>query len=154
MSERIVVEIPVGPLTISADEGAIVSVRFGDWGETGRSEILERAKVEILEYFSGRRKRFTLPVNPQGTEYQKKVWRSLMEIPYGDIRTYSWVSEIAGGSPRSAGNALGANPIPIIIPCHRVLRKDGSIGGYSSGVEIKRYLLELERLHLNESVLK
>ncbi len=144
MYESAVIEVPIGSIAITAKNGAIISLRFENPEKYGDGAGLKTAEREIREYFAGKRKKFTLPVEPEGTEYQKRVWKAVMAIPYGETRTYRWVADVAGGSPRSAGNALGANPIPIIIPCHRVLRKDGSIGGYSSGTEIKRYLLKLE----------
>ncbi len=145
---------PIGPITIGKRDEYLVFLLFEDRKGDCESNLLKTAEKEIMNYFKGNLREFTVPIRPEGTGYQKKVWRVAMEIPYGEIRTYEWIAEKAGGSPRSAGNALGANPIPIIIPCHRVIRKDGSLGGYSSGTGIKRILIEHERLHLGESVLK
>ena len=144
----------MGPISIGERDGYLVLLSFTD--ERGRcgSALLKHAENELMQYFQEKLREFTVPIRLEGTEYQRKVWQAIMEIPYGETRTYEWVAERAGGSPRSAGNALGANPIPIIIPCHRVVRKDGSLGGYSSGIAIKRRLIEHERLHLGESVLK
>jgi methylated-DNA-[protein]-cysteine S-methyltransferase len=139
------IETPLGPITGVAENGAITYLLFGKTdAEDNRIYILDLFQKEIEEYFSGIRREFTIHINPKGTEYQKKVWSAAMEIPYGETRSYEWIAKKAGGSPRSVGNALGANPIPIIIPCHRVIRKDGSLGGYSSGIERKRFFLELE----------
>ena len=145
---------PLGPISAGEREGYLVFLSFTDEGGDCESAPLRDAEHELMEYFHGNLMEFTVPLRPQGTEYQRKVWDAALKIPYGEVRTYGWVSGIAGGSPRSAGNALGANPIPIIIPCHRVIRADGSIGGFSSGMEIKRTLMDMERLHLGESVLK
>ncbi len=145
---------PIGPISIGEREGHIVFLSFTDEKGSCGSAPLKDAKYELMQYFQGDLREFTVPIGPEGTEYQRKVWHVIMEIPYGETRTYEWVAERAGGSPRSAGNALRTNPIPIIIPCHRVVRKDGSLGGYSSGLKIKSFLLEHERLHLDESVLK
>lgn len=153
MSDSIVIETPIGPIAVFCEDTFISAIKFGDYGSSGDAKILMEAKKEIEEYFDGRRKRFTLPLKPGGTDYQKKVWSAALKISYGGTRTYQWISELAGGSPRSAGRALAANPIPIIIPCHRVIKKDGKLGGYSSGIGIKRFLLEHERLHSGESVL-
>ncbi len=146
----------LGPIGIEEKDGAIVSLRFEDFEESerGASTLLEEAERQILEYLDGKRRDFDLPLEPHGTEYQKRVWKAVMKIPYGETQTYRWISEMAGGSPRSAGNALGANPIPVLIPCHRVVRSDGSPGGYSSGIRVKKALLDMERLHSGESVLK
>ncbi len=143
--DSIMLETPFGPITISSDKSAVKSIRLGNYGEHGNSRLLKAAKRELEEYFDGKRKAFTVPVKTEGTRYQRKVWSATLKIPYGETRTYGWIAEIAGGSARSAGNALGANPIPIIIPCHRIIRADGEIGGYGGGLEIKRFLLEHEK---------
>ena len=135
----------LGILSIESQGECITSLSFHGTEDNDESPVLLDAKQEIMEYLKGKRKSFTVPLCPKGTEYQKRVWDAASKIPYGETRTYSWVAKIAGGSLRSAGNALGANPIPIMIPCHRVVRADGSIGGYSSGIKIKRFLIEHER---------
>ncbi len=84
-------------------------------------------------------------VEPEATEYQRRVWSVVASIPCGETRSYSWVAERAGGSPRAVGQALARNPFPLIIPCHRVVGKDGSLTGYAGGLELKRRLLEMER---------
>lgn len=145
---------PIGPISIGERDGYLVLLSFTDGRGDCETPILKQAEHELMEYFRGERKEFTVPVRPRGTEYQRRVWQSIMGIPYGETRTYLWVAERAGGSPRSVGNALGSNPIPVIIPCHRVIRADGSLGGFSSGTGLKKRLLEIERLHLDESVLK
>ena len=146
----------VGFVMLEERDGSIVRLSFLPEKEryADESPLLLKAETQLKEYFAGERRSFEVPLAPEGTDYQKRVWGAALKIPYGEVRTYRWISEIAGGSPRSAGNALGANPIPIMIPCHRVVRTDGSIGGFSSGTEVKRKLLEIERLHLDESVLK
>jgi len=105
------------------------------------------AMSELAEYFEKIRQEFTCEtIFTEGTEFEKKVWETLKEIPYGETRTYKWLAEKIGRPQafRAVGNALGKNPIPIIFPCHRVIEADGSIGGYSGGVNIKRRLLEFE----------
>jgi methylated-DNA-[protein]-cysteine S-methyltransferase len=105
------------------------------------------AKTELTEYFEGKRVEFTLQTEfLLGTEFEKSVWTDLTRIPYGETRTYKWLAEKTGHpqASRAVGNALGKNPIPIVFPCHRIIESDGSIGGYSSGVDIKRRLLEIE----------
>ncbi|MBN1327124.1 MAG: methylated-DNA--[protein]-cysteine S-methyltransferase [Candidatus Cloacimonetes bacterium] len=108
--------------------------------------IIEKAKRQLIEYFKGTRRNFALPVKPEGTEFQQKVWHLLMDIPYGDTLTYQELAERAGNSKasRAVGIANSKNPISIIIPCHRVVRKNGESGGYAGGVVNKKYLLRLE----------
>ena len=136
---------PVGDLSISEDEGAIVALDWG-WGSVQtETDLLVRAREQVHEYFDGKRREFDLPLAPLGSPYRQRVWQALCKIPYGTTRTYGEVAAIAGGSPRSVGTANGSNPIPIIIPCHRVLASNG-IGGYSGGdgLDTKRALLQLE----------
>ena len=136
---------PVGDLTVFAEDGAIVAV---DWGwvrdQVPTPELL-RARAQLQEYFDGTRTAFDLPLAPAGTAYRQGVWRELIRIPYGATRSYGDIARLAGGSARSVGQANGRNPIPIIIPCHRVLASVG-LGGYSGGdgLPTKTYLLELE----------
>lgn len=102
---------------------------------------------ELTDYFGGKDTGFSQTVQfLTGTEFEKKVWNCLKEIPFGETRTYRWVAEKAGNpaATRAAGKALSKNPVPIVLPCHRVIETDGSIGGYSSGINIKRRLLDME----------
>lgn len=103
---------------------------------------------ELEDYLGGRLRRFSMPFRfPQGTAFQQKVWRTLLTIPYGETRSYGWLAARVG-SPRAAravGQAVGRNPLPIIIPCHRIISADGSLGGFSCGVPVKKWLLELEQ---------
>lgn len=104
-------------------------------------------KIELSAYFSGNLRAFNQEiVFLDGTEFEKSVWRAAREVPYGETRTYKWLSERVGkpGAYRAVGQALSKNPVPIVIPCHRIIESDGNIGGYSEGVEIKRRLLEME----------
>jgi methylated-DNA-[protein]-cysteine S-methyltransferase len=138
---------PVGDLTIFEEDGAIVAVEWG-WGDRqSPSPLLLKAKAALDHYFDGKPLPADLPLNPRGTPYRQKVWQALRAIPAGQTRTYLDIAAIAGGSPRSVGGANGANPIPIFIPCHRVVSTTG-LGGYSAGdgLETKSALLALERL--------
>ena len=148
MHERLI-DSPVGLLTLRAEDGALTAILFGDQrtGLSGSDQILDQAEAELKEYFAGERKEFTVPVRLMGTEFQKKVWAALAEIPYGGTATYG---EIAAriGSPkacRAVGTANHHNPVPIIVPCHRVIGAGGSLTGYGGGLEVKAYLLTLER---------
>ena len=115
------------------------------------SLILE-AHNELEEYFKGKRKEFTISLSPEGTEFQKKVWQELMKIPYGETRSYKDIA-IKIGKPtaaRAIGMANNKNRMLIVIPCHRVIGQNGSLVGYASGVDMKKYLLELEEKHKND----
>lgn len=136
---------PVGDLTVSEEDGAIVAVDWG-WGrDQTETELLTRACEQLQEYFDRVRTGFDLPLAPRGTAYRRRVWAALRDIPPGTTRTYAELARIAGGSARSVGQANGANPIPVLIPCHRVVAT-GGVGGYSGGdgLATKRFLLQLE----------
>ena len=143
------VESPLGPLTIAARDGAIVALRFGGsarWGPAGG--VLDEAARQLDEYFAGARHAFDLPLAPAGTDFHRRVWQALRTIPWGCTRSYGAVASDL--RPRTAARAVGgackANPIPIIVPCHRVVAADGGLGGYSGGegCDTKRRLLEHE----------
>ncbi len=136
---------PIGDLTISEEDGEIVAVDWG-WGrDQSVTPLLARARAALLDYFDGA-PLADLPLAPAGTVYRRKVWAALREIPAGQTRTYIDIARVAGGSARSVGGANSRNPIPIFIPCHRVVAV-GGIGGYSGGdgLETKRRLLALEQ---------
>ncbi len=112
-----------------------------------KPEKLKMVSRQLEEYFVGKRKIFTCKLDlDQGTGFQQKVWEALQSIPYGQTKSYAWIAEAIGQSKavRAVGGANGKNPIPIIVPCHRVIRKDGNIGGYTGGLDKKRFLLDLE----------
>lgn len=139
----------LGTLYLTFSSGVLNSITFSKPADVllkcGEGTTL--AATQLTEYFERARQTFTCETSfAEGTEFEKKVWETLREIPYGETRTYKWLAEKIGRphSFRAVGNALGKNPIPIIFPCHRVIETDGSLGGYSAGTEIKRRLLELE----------
>lgn len=141
---------PVGPLSIAEEDGAIVSL---DWGWPALEEsspLLEKARDQLAAYFDGTGHGFDLPFNPHGTAFQRRVWQRLSKIPYGATATYGDLAMDLDSGPRAIGGACGRNPIPILIPCHRVLGANGSLGGYSGwdGVDTKRALLQLEGISL------
>lgn len=110
-------------------------------------EILKRAQTQLVEFLEGKRRELDFAVDlSEGTTFQRKVWRTILRIPYGRVRSYKWVAARVGGPrhARAVGLALGANPVPLIVPCHRVVAHDGSLGGFSCGLRIKRRLLALE----------
>lgn len=148
MVERLM-NSPVGQLTLRAEPGALAAVLFGDQrqGLPEDGPVLDQAERELAEYFSGKRRIFTVPVRLSGTEFQKKVWEALREIPYGETTTYGRIAARIGrpGACRAVGMANHRNAIPIIIPCHRVIGADGGLTGYAGGLNVKSYLLDWER---------
>lgn len=145
-------ETIVGKMRIIADEDAIVEIQFvrenKSLGDAQRQEtpLLLEAKRQLEEYFAGLRASFSLPLNPQGTEFQKKVWQQLEAIPFGETRTYGQIAAAIGQpkASRAVGGANHNNPIAIMIPCHRVIGANGKMVGYGGGVDIKEKLLQLE----------
>lgn len=136
----------LGYVTISEEGGCITGLSFDDSGIVSSNGTIDDAFVQLDEYLSRERKVFDLKYSLKGTEFQKKVWGALLRIPYGKIISYREEAEIAGNpnASRAVGNANGRNPIAIFIPCHRVIKSDGTLGGYSSGLDIKKRLLTLE----------
>ena len=115
--------------------------------EQGESARLDAARRQLLDYLAGRRNTFDVPLDlSQGTSFQRKVWRTLQRVSYGKLRSYQWIAARVGGRhyARAVGNAVGANPLPIVVPCHRIAAHDASLGGFSGGLSMKRKLLSLE----------
>jgi methylated-DNA-[protein]-cysteine S-methyltransferase len=137
---------PLGPLTIREDEGAIVALDFGWSRECEETGLLALARDQLVEYFDGARRAFNLPLSPAGSVFQKTVWARMMRIPYGRTDSYGELARVLGSSARAVGMACGANPIPVFIPCHRVIGAGGRLTGYSGGdgLATKRYLLQHE----------
>lgn len=111
------------------------------------SAQLEAARDQLLDYLAGRRNTFDVPLDlSQGTSFQRQVWRTLQRVPFGKLRSYQWIAARVGGRhyARAVGNAVGANPLPIVVPCHRIVAHDASLGGFSGGLSMKRKLLLLE----------
>lgn len=149
------IETELGKVYVGEEDGEIILTTFDkgevEESEEGSTEILEEAEKQILEYFKGKRKEFRLPLKLKGTDFQKRVWKALEEIPYGETRSYQEIAE-AVHSPkafRAVGNANNKNPISIIIPCHRVIGKSGKLVGYGGGLDKKEYLLHLEEQFKN-----
>lgn len=136
---------PVGDITIAIDGGSVVSLDWGWARDQAVDDLLLKAKTQLDDYFDGGSRAFDLPLQPAGTEFQRRVWSLMQEIPYGGTMTYGEMSDRLNSSARAVGMACGANPIPLIIPCHRVLAANG-MGGYSGdgGVETKVALLRRE----------
>ena len=135
----------IGPVEIVENGEAITGLFFCNDPPfiCGENALIRQAIKELDEYFAGKRRIFTLPVQPSGTEFQKKVWRALCDIPYGETRSYGQIARAVGNPKacRAVGMANHRNPISIVIPCHRVIGADGSLTGYGGGLRIKETLL-------------
>lgn len=146
---------PIGELLICEENGYITQIRFFHpedncdlkKSERKRTPLIEKCMLQLTEYFEGKRIEFDLPLNPSGTEFQKKDWAALQKIPYGQTCSYKDIAIAIGNEKacRAVGMANHNNPISIVIPCHRVVGADGSLTGYGGGLHIKKYLLELEQ---------
>jgi methylated-DNA-[protein]-cysteine S-methyltransferase len=136
---------PIGDLTISAEDGALVALDWGWARDQSSDALLDRAKAQLEAYFDGKAETFDLPLSPAGTAFQQRVWTLMQTISYGKTMSYGEMADTLSSAARAVGMACGANPIPVIIPCHRVLAASG-MGGYSGegGVETKVALLRLE----------
>jgi methylated-DNA-[protein]-cysteine S-methyltransferase len=153
-----VVPSPIGSLLLIADKHALVEMCFAgswkasdiapDWRRGG--DLLAHATAQLAEYFAGERREFELPLAPAGTEFQHRVWHTLRAIPFGSTISYAELARRIGEptAMRAVGAANGKNPIPVIIPCHRVIGSDGSLIGFGGGLPLKRRLLELEQMAL------
>jgi methylated-DNA-[protein]-cysteine S-methyltransferase len=145
-----VANTPLGPVTVASTPKGLAAIQFG--GQTPEGGILdESANREILgqleEYFQGKRVRFEVPLDLNGTAFQMAVWRELQNIPYGETRSYGEIAARIGkpGAARAVGMANHDNPIAVVIPCHRVIGRDGSLTGYAGGLHLKEELLSLEQ---------
>lgn len=157
-----IVKTPLGDMSIFADADAIVAIEYGRGAVLGGGEgaqaspLLENAREQLGEYFFARRQQFNLPLSPQGTPFQHRVWRAMLDIPFGQTLTYGEVAKRLNSSPRAVGGACRSNPIAIVVPCHRIVAaaprqkntfQKYALGGYSggSGPETKKRLLRLEQ---------
>lgn len=153
---------PVDSLLLTAEEDSLTGIYFAsgkhppaigeDWKEQPRHPVLRAAKKQLDEYFAGRRRRFDLPLAPQGTPFQLAVWQALRDIPYGETRSYGDIARRIGRpkAMRAVGAANGANPISIVVPCHRVIGADGTLTGYGGGLPRKQKLLVLEHVPVGQ----
>ena len=138
---------PIGEVTVSEEDGQILALDWGRGRDQTRTPLLADAITQLQDYFDGTRAVFDLPLAPHGTAFQRRVWDALRAIPPGDTRSYGDLARALGSSARAIGQANGANPIPILIPCHRVLAAGGALGGYSGGdgPTTKQWLITHER---------
>jgi len=153
---------PIGPLLLVASDRGLVRLEFhgdtkldwlqsrekADWAES--SEKLKLFRRELEEYFAGKRREFTFPLDLRGTDFQKKCWRALLHIPYGETRSYADIARAIGRpkAVRAVGGANHQNPVAIVVPCHRVIGSGGSLTGYGGGLPLKEKLLQLEGARL------
>ncbi len=146
---------PVGRLELVAHAGALVAIHFdaapdgGSGSQRGGSAVLTRAHRQLCEYFAGDRRAFDLPLRPTGTDFQRRVWGVLATVPWGTTTTYGEIARRLGlppGASRAVGAANGANPLPVVLPCHRVVGRDGRLTGYAGGLDRKATLLRLEHV--------
>ena len=148
------IDSPVGPLMLAADDAGLRHIEFRDnrhpadrtdW-HGGEHPILQTAETQLAEYFAGSRRDFDLPLAPQGTEFQLQVWHELARIPFGATISYAQLAQRIGNpsGTRAVGAANGRNPLPIVLPCHRVIGADGSMTGFGGGLPTKEFLLRLE----------
>ena len=149
-------DTPIGRLLIAGDDAAVRRIEFPKDGQAGRPEAgwvespkgpIAEAVRQLREYFAGSRTEFDLPLSPEGTEFQRSVWRRLQEIPYGETISYGELAKRVGNpkASRAVGAANGQNPIPIVIPCHRVIGSNGKLTGFGGGLPTKEALLGLEK---------
>lgn len=143
-------ETNIGKIKIAEEENKIIQISITDNNLDGRveeTEIIKDTYIQIKEYLDGKRREFQVQINPKGTEFMKKVWNELMNIPYGKTCSYGEIAEKIGNpkASRAVGMANNKNPIMIIIPCHRVIGKNGKMVGYAGGIDIKEKLLNIEK---------
>lgn len=149
-------ESPIGRLYVAADETTVRALAFaGNWPrihsslgivQEGSNRLTQQTITQLQEYFAGERQVFDLPLHLAGSEFQRRTWQALQEIPYGETRSYSEQADAIGqpDAVRAIGHTNGLNPFSIIIPCHRVIAKSGKLAGYAGGIAAKQYLLQLE----------
>lgn len=143
------IDTKIGTISIIEENQKIIAIQMKEEKEAVLKEtpLLKETEKQLIEYLEGNRKSFQVPLNPKGTEFMKKVWTALQKIPYGETRTYEEIAKKIGSpkAARAVGMANHVNPIPIIIPCHRVIGKNGKLVGYALGMKKKEFLLELEK---------
>ena len=143
-------DTPLGGLRLHSQAGLLTAIDFdaGPQGQRVEHPVLDEAERQLSEYFDGKRTEFDLPLASEGSEFQKKVWAELRRIPYGETARYGDIARRLGYEPvisRAVGVANASNPLPIVVPCHRVIGSDGKLTGYAGGVDRKQALLELEQ---------
>tara|TARA_B100001173_G_scaffold53717_1_gene44459 strand:+ start:332 stop:775 length:444 start_codon:yes stop_codon:yes gene_type:complete len=138
----------IGWIAISEENNLITSIKFGKKKNRGKSQVLTKLKKQILEFIIGKRTQFSIKLHLEGSILQKKIWKQLSKIDYGTTKTYGDIARVLQTSPRYVGNVCGQNNHLIVIPCHRVIRSDGTLGGFSGlgGIKLKQKILNLEKV--------
>ena len=166
ISEYSMIKSEIGDLMLVTDGSALAGLYFAGcdhiptvskhWTRNDRHPVLQMAAHQLEEYFAGKRTKFSVPLRLTGTEFQEKIWREIARIPFGETITYSELADRAGASHavRAAGTTTGRNPVSIIVPCHRVVGKNGDMCGFAGGLERKRHLLALENAETGQVTLK
>ena len=137
----------IGWITISEEKNLVTSIKFGKNKNKGKNIVLIKLKKQILEFIKGKRKKFSIKLHITGSSLQKKIWKQLSNIRYGNTKTYGEIAEVLRTSPRYVGNVCGQNNHLLVIPCHRVIRSDGRLGGFSGlgGIKLKQKLIKIEQ---------
>jgi methylated-DNA-[protein]-cysteine S-methyltransferase len=158
MTHYTIIDSPIGKLTLTAERNALTAVLFARtdgtatldaaWQHDDAHPVLAKARIQLGEYFAGKRTRFNLPLEPAGTAFQRAVWDALLDVPFGATSTYGALAAQVGRpkAARAVGGAVGDNPIAVVIPCHRIIGKDGSLTGFGGGLPRKTILLQLESM--------
>ena len=144
-------DTPIGNLRLISNGAQLINIEFaGQYGASDAVEIsdtvLAACAGQLTDYFAGKRRRFELPLAARGTPFQQSVWAALADIPYGELRSYRDIANSIGNpaAVRAVGSANGRNPLPIVVPCHRVIGSNGALTGFAGGLPVKKYLLQLE----------
>lgn len=152
----LIFDSPIGPIGVTAVDDAVVRLELGPppaaaGGSAAARALCRRVRAELQAYLAGRLRAFTVPLRPVGSDFQQRAWQALCAIPYGATASYGAIATALGdpGLSRAVGAACGANPIPLIIPCHRVTASGGGLGGFAYGPAVKRWLLDLESPQLS-----
>jgi len=159
MNSYSILKSTVGDLLLVADETHLIGIYFSgekhapatrDWKRNPDHTVLKQTARELDEYFNGTRTTFSVPLRYDGTKFQQEIWRQISQISFGKTISYTELAKRAGapGAPRAAGTATGQNPLSIIIPCHRVVGRNGGLRGYAGGLDRKRHLLEVEKIRI------
>jgi len=149
-TSHLIIDSPVGELLLTEADGALTALQMEPFAErpttTSRNSLLTKARKQLDRYFAGRLTQFDLPLAPAGSPFMQHIWAELQQVPFGETLTYAELARRVGrpGHFRASGAANGRNPIPIIVPCHRVVGSNGSLTGYGGGIERKRWLLDHE----------
>ncbi len=152
MKYAAIMDSPIGLLTLVEEDGVLCEVRFGQCCEgitACDTPLLAQAKQELSEYFGGQRHAFSVRLKPKGTPFQQRCWEALLQIPYGETRTYGQQAAMIGSPKACRAVAMGnhCNPLPVFTPCHRVVGANGKLTGYAGGLKIKETLLKIERMN-------